>query len=70
MRLSDNQVYAMKKVKLAMLKEKERENALNEVRILASISDPYIVGYKEAFLDEDSQSLCIVMEFATDGDLQ
>ena len=44
----------MKKVKMNMLKEKELENALNEVRILASINDPYIVGYKEAFLDEDS----------------
>lgn len=29
-----------------MLKEKEKENALNEVRILASFNDPYIVGYK------------------------
>jgi len=29
----------------------EKENALNEVRILASIKDPYIVGYKEAFYD-------------------
>ena len=37
-----------------MLKEKEKENALNEVRILASLNDPYIIGYKEAFLDEDS----------------
>jgi hypothetical protein len=29
----------MKKVKMTMLKEKEKENALNEVRILASLSD-------------------------------
>lgn len=33
------------------LKEKEKENAFNEVRILASISDEFIVGYKEAFID-------------------
>lgn len=44
----------MKKVKLTNLKDKERENALNEVRILASINDPHIVGYKEAFLDDSS----------------
>ena len=31
---------------MAALKDKERENALNEVRILASVNDPYIVGYK------------------------
>lgn len=37
-----------------MLKLKERENALNEIRILASITDPHIIGYKEAFFDEIS----------------
>ena len=30
-------VYALKKVKMLNLSEKEKENALNEVRILASI---------------------------------
>jgi len=51
------------------LSDKEKENALNEVRILASIRHPNIVGYKEAFLDENSNSLCIVMEYANNGDL-
>jgi NIMA (never in mitosis gene a)-related kinase len=51
-RLSDGEEYAMKKVKLGMLKEKEKENSLNEVRLLASIEDPNIVRYKEAFIDE------------------
>ena len=59
----------MKKVKLFQLKHKEKENALNEVRILASISDPNIIGYKEAFIDEPSQTLCIIMEYAGGGDL-
>ena len=27
-------------------------NALNEVRILASIRHPNIIGYKEVFIDE------------------
>jgi NIMA (never in mitosis gene a)-related kinase len=39
------------------LSDKEKENALNEVRILASISHPNIVAYKEAFIDEPSSSL-------------
>lgn len=30
-RISDNQIYAMKRVKLLSLKEKEKENALNEI---------------------------------------
>jgi NIMA (never in mitosis gene a)-related kinase len=68
-RLSDGQEYAMKKVKLSALNEKERENALNEVRILASIKSPYIIGYKEAFFEDNSMTLCIVMEYAAGGDL-
>jgi NIMA (never in mitosis gene a)-related kinase len=39
------------------LSEKEKENALNEVRILASVKHKNIVGYKEAFLDYSSNSL-------------
>ena len=68
-RISDGQLYAMKKVKLPSLNPKEKENALNEVRILASINDRNIVGYKQAFYDEASQTLCIIMEFASGGDL-
>ncbi len=52
------------------LNEKEKENALNEVRILASIEHENIVAYKEAFFEESSSTLCIVMEFADGGDLQ
>jgi NIMA (never in mitosis gene a)-related kinase len=51
------------------LSEKEKENSINEVRILASIHNPNIISYHEAFIDESSQSLCIVMEFANNGDL-
>jgi len=51
------------------LSEKEKHNALNEVRLLASIQDPFIIQYKEAFFDEASSSLCLIMEYADDGDL-
>lgn len=59
----------MKKVRLDMLKEKEKENALNEVRILASLDDQFIIGYKDAFYDDDQNILCIIMEYADGGDL-
>lgn len=52
------------------LSEKERKNALNEVRILASLNHPQIIAYKDAFYEESTSSLCIVMEFAEGGDLQ
>ena len=68
-RLIDNNIYALKKVKLLNLSEKEKSNALNEVRILASIKSPYIISYKEAFFDEKDSTLCIIMEYAENGDL-
>lgn len=39
-RKSDGKIYALKKVKVGSLSEKEKENALNEVRIIASIKNP------------------------------
>ena len=68
-RITDNQIYALKKVRIENLSYKEKENSLNEVRILASVRSPYIISYKESFIDEIDQTLCIVMEFADDGDL-
>jgi len=67
-RKSDNQTYALKKVSLENLSQKEQENALNEVRILASIQHENIIGYKESFIDQ-GKTLCIVMDYASDGDL-
>ena len=46
-----------------------QNNSLNEVRILASLKDPNIVSYKEAFLDRDNETLGIVMEYVDGGDL-
>ena len=65
----DNKIYALKKVKLLNLSEKEKENSLNEVRILASVKSNFVVSYKEAFFDEKDNTLCIIMEFADRGDL-
>jgi len=57
MRIFDGTEYALKKVKLSSLSDKEKQNALNEVRILASIRDNNIIAYKEVFIDEASSSL-------------
>lgn len=57
----------MKKVELSGLSIKELNNALNEVRILASLENPYIIGYREAFIKGDI--LFIVLEYAGGGDL-
>ena len=68
-RKENQKIYAMKRVKLINLGEKEKQNSFNEVRLLASFSHPNIIGYKEAFFDEKSSTLNIVMEYADDGDL-
>ena len=65
----DDKIYALKKVKLQNLSEKEKENSLNEVRILASVRSTFVISYKEAFIDENDKSLCIIMEYADKGDL-
>lgn len=68
-RKNDKEEYALKKVSMAALKDKEKENALNEVRILASINHPCMISFKDCFFDAKSNSLCIVMEYADQGDL-
>ena len=68
-RKEDSKIYALKKVNLANLSQKEKENSLNEVRILASVKSTFVIAYKEAFIDESDQSLCIIMEYADKGDL-
>ena len=68
-RFQDNNIYALKKVKLLNLSEKEKQNALNEVRILASVKSQFVISYKEAFFDEKDSTLCIIMEYADNGDL-
>ena len=39
------------------------------MRILASYNHEFIIGFKEAFYDEASETLCVVMEFAAGGDI-
>jgi NIMA (never in mitosis gene a)-related kinase 1/4/5 len=51
------------------LSNKEKENSLNEVRILASVEHETIIGYKEAFFEDSTSCLCLVMEFQDDEDL-
>jgi NIMA (never in mitosis gene a)-related kinase len=51
------------------LSDKEKDSALNEIRLLASIHSPNVISYHTAFFDNSSATLCIVMEYADGGDL-
>ena len=68
-RKQDQEIYAMKRVEISGLTKRELENSFNEVRLLASLNHKNVIGYREAFYDQNSQTLNIVMEFADDGDL-
>ena len=68
-RKKDSKIYALKSVFLEKLSKKQQENSVNEVRILASIHNQNVISYKEAFWDDSSNTLNIIMEYADDGDL-
>eukprot|EP00940_MAST-03C_sp_MAST-3C-sp2_P002165 g2165.t1 len=66
-RLKDGETYALKEVDMRRLSMREKEDAVNEIRLLASMRHHNIVRYCEAFLEKDK--LYIVLEFARFGDL-
>lgn len=68
-RLVDNQIYALKVVDLNKLSFREIQDAVNEIRLMASITSPFIISFYEALAAEDSKRLCIVTEYAKLGDL-
>ena len=68
-RKKDDQIYAMKRINFPKSPNNEREAALNEIRLLYSLSHPNIIDYKETFYDISTGDLCIVMEYGDGGDL-
>jgi len=56
--LLDGRKYALKVMKLhESTSEREKDNALAEVRYLASVQHPNVISYKAAFIDEPSSCL-------------
>ena len=65
----NNEIFALKIIDFQQLNEKEKDNALNEIRVLSSIVSNNIIGYNDSYYDEKKKTLNILMEFANDGDL-
>jgi NIMA (never in mitosis gene a)-related kinase len=72
-RISDKECYAMKRMNMHKVHKETVAAALNEVRLLASLRHPNIVGFLDAFLHKShithTPELCVVMEFCERGDL-
>ena len=60
----------MKRINIANSSKEEKDAALNEIRLLASLRHINIIGYKEAFYDIPSNTLNVIIEYADGGDLQ
>ena len=51
------------------MQKNEIGDAVNEIRVLASIRHPYIVGFYDSFLAKRDRELWIIMEICACGDL-
>lgn len=61
--------YVMKQISMSELSLSERDGALQEVQLLADLNHPFIVGYKESWLDNTHNTLYIIMSYCESGDL-
>ncbi|XP_069686207.1 serine/threonine-protein kinase Nek1-like [Periplaneta americana] len=59
--------YVIKRINFSRMTEKEKDEAMREVEVLAKLQHPYIVAYKESF--EYDKNLYIVMDYCEGGDL-
>ncbi|XP_047674716.1 serine/threonine-protein kinase Nek1 isoform X3 [Tachysurus fulvidraco] len=63
----DGHQYVIKEIGISKMSNKERQESRKEVAVLANMSHPNIVQYKESF--EESGCLYIVMDYCEGGDL-
>ena len=66
-RKGDGLPYAMKQINTRNMSHKERQESVNEIRILASVVNAYVIRFCEAFVEDDL--LYIITEYANHGDL-
>ncbi|XP_056132296.1 serine/threonine-protein kinase Nek1 [Lampris incognitus] len=63
----DGHQYVIKEIGISRMSSKERQESRKEVAVLANMSHPNIVQYKESF--EEEGCLYIVMDYCEGGDL-
>lgn len=65
--VNDRKQYVMKVIDVSKMERKQKEDALNEVHVLKAMRHPYIITYRESFMEK--KLLCIVMDYADGGDM-
>ena len=68
-RKKDGLIYLLKTVAFQSLDKSEKHSAINEIKVVSSLSHPNINQFKEAFFDKLSKSLNIIFEFPQNGNL-
>lgn len=66
----DSRIYVLKEIRLAGATKKEIESAVSECHILARIDSDYVVRYFDSFVESETETLWMVMEYCGSGTLR
>eukprot|EP01114_Cavostelium_apophysatum_P019432 TRINITY_DN6267_c0_g1_i1.p1 TRINITY_DN6267_c0_g1~~TRINITY_DN6267_c0_g1_i1.p1 ORF type:complete len:679 (-),score=208.15 TRINITY_DN6267_c0_g1_i1:58-2094(-) len=66
---SEKQIYVLKKIALKDATAAHRNACFQEVKLLSTLHHPNIVEYKESFMLDSEEILCIVMTYCSEGDV-
>ena len=58
-----------KKINYGIMKEKEKQQLINEVNILRELKHENIVRYHDKIVDKKHTTIYIIMEYCAGGDL-
>lgn len=62
--LSNKKYYIIKIIDISKMDRKQREEALNEVHVLKAMRHPYIITYRESFMEKKLNTTLKVDAFA------
>lgn len=66
-RLIHNQFFALKKIPLTIMKNRNSRTLLKEVSLLRKLKHPHLIRYFHSFIDREA--FYILMEYAEGGDI-